>query len=71
MAKSPPPVATRQIGLSLGADLCWPAAYEDLLAKLELSIPHNKETVKFAVERVTVEPFDLAYKPKYDLVLDR
>lgn len=62
---------TRQIGLSLGADICWPAAYEEIVKRLDLAIPWNGDTVKFAVERVTVEPFDLMYQPKYDLVMDR
>jgi len=63
--------ATRQIGLSLGADICWPASYEELIRRLDLAIPHKGETVRFNVERVNVEPFDLVAKPKYDLVLDR
>ena len=62
---------TRQIGLSLGADLCWPAAYEALLNKLDLHIPYKGKEIDFSCERVRVEPFDLQYKPKYDLVLDR
>lgn len=62
---------TRNIGLSLGADLCWPASYEAILAKLDLKLPVNGKNVTFKVERVTVEPYDLEYKPKYDLVLDR
>jgi len=62
---------TRQIGLSLGADLCWPAAYEELLKKLDLHISYKGKEIDFACERVRVEPFDLQYKPKYDLVLDR
>ena len=63
--------ATRRIGLSLGADLCWPAAFEDLLDRLQLAIPHGDEVVRFACERVRVEPFDLASPRNYDLVLDR
>jgi len=62
---------TRHIGLSLGADLCWPAAYEALLGQLELDLPIAGEQVRFDVDRVTVEPFDLRYKPRYDLVIDR
>jgi len=62
---------TRKIGLSLGADLCWPAAYETLLERLNLSVPLGGDTVRFASERVTIEPFDLRYKPSYDMVLDR
>lgn len=63
--------SVRQIGLSLGADLCWPAAYEDLLAALDLELELDGETIRFEVERITVEPFDLEYKPKYHLVIDR
>lgn len=61
----------RHIGLSLGADLCWPAAFEDLLQQLDLTIEHEGETLQFEIERITVHPFDLAYKPKYDVVVDR
>lgn len=63
--------SVRRIGLSLGADLCWPAAYEALINELDLAIPLDGETVRFEVDRVTVEPFDLRYRPRYDLVLDR
>ena len=62
---------TRNIGLSLGADLCWPAAYEELVRRLNLSIPMDGDTLRFHVERVTVEPFDLQQPCKYDVVLDR
>jgi hypothetical protein len=62
---------TRQIGLSLGADICWPLCYEGLLQRLDLALPLGDETVRFAAERVTVEPYDLQYEPKYDLVFDR
>lgn len=62
---------TRTIGLSLGADLCWPAAYEELVRRLDLSVPIGNDEVSFEVERVTVEPYDLRYTPKYDLVIDR
>ena len=27
---------TRRIGLSLGADICWPICYEDILRELDL-----------------------------------
>ncbi|MDP6932675.1 MAG: hypothetical protein QGG40_07145 [Myxococcota bacterium] len=62
---------TRKIGLSLGADLCWPAAYEELLRRLDLEIELGDECIRFECERVLVEPFDLQYEPSYDLVLDR
>ncbi len=62
---------TRNIGLSLGADLCWPICYEEILKDLDLAIPVGGDTVRFAVERVTLEPFDLRKPCKYDLVVDR
>jgi hypothetical protein len=62
---------TRHIGLSLGADICWPACFEGMMKRLDLSIPHNGDTVRFAVERVTIEPFDLRQPCKYDVVIDR
>jgi hypothetical protein len=71
---SPPPgraPATRRVGLSLGADLCWPLCYEGILKALDLRIPHGDEDVSVAAERVTIEPFDLRQPCRYDVVLDR
>ncbi len=62
---------TRKLGLSLGADLCWPAAFEAILDQLDLHLEIDGDTVTFEHERVRVEPFDLRYTPKYDLILDR
>jgi hypothetical protein len=62
---------TRHIGLSLGADICWPICYEELLKKLDLAIPYGADTLTFDVERVQIEPFDLTQPCKYDLVIDR
>ncbi|MFT4622192.1 MAG: hypothetical protein ACI8PZ_000848 [Myxococcota bacterium] len=62
---------TKRIGLSLGADLCWPAAFEALIAELDLELPIGDDQVRFEVERVVVEPFDLEAPSKYHLVLDR
>jgi len=45
---------TRKIGLSLGADICWPACYEQILGKLQLAIPHQGNTVAVEVERVSI-----------------
>jgi hypothetical protein len=63
---------TRNIGLSLGADICWPLCYEHLMKRLDLRIPvAGGDTVRFAVDRVTIEPFDLKQPVKYDVVIDR
>jgi len=66
-----PQTTTRWIGLSLGADLCWPLCFEQLLKRLDLAIPWQGEEVRLQVERVTIEPYDLAQRTKYTVVLDR
>ncbi|MDC0722599.1 ATP-grasp domain-containing protein [Nannocystis bainbridge] len=62
---------TKNIGLSLGADLCWPACYEEIVNRLDLSIPSGEDAIRFHVERVSVEPFNLRQPVRYDMVLDR
>ena len=62
---------TANIGLSLGADICWPICYESLLDRLDLAIPHDGNTVRVACERVTIEPFELSQPVRYDVVVDR
>jgi len=62
---------TRRIGLSLGADICWPICFEQLLDRLKLNLPIDGDRVSFAVERVTIEPFDLRQPCNYDVVIDR
>ncbi len=64
-------VVTRRIGLSLGADLCWPAAFEMLVKKLDLAVQSPEGEIRFDVQRVRVAPFDLAEPCRYDLVVDR
>jgi hypothetical protein len=61
----------RNIGLSLGADICWPLCFEHMMKRLDLKIPHGGDTVSFEVERVSIEPFNLRQPVKYDLVVDR
>jgi len=62
---------TRHIGLSLGADICWPICFEAILKRLDLAIPAGADTLSFEVSRVTIEPFDLRQPVRYDLVIDR
>ncbi len=62
---------TRHIGLSLGADICWPICFEEILKRLKLTIAHQGDTLTFDVTRVTIEPFDLKQPVRYDLVVDR
>jgi hypothetical protein len=59
------------IGLLLGTEEDWPRAFEELVRRLgavrdESGTPHTLRT-----ERITIEPFDLGYRPRYDLVIDR
>jgi hypothetical protein len=65
------PERTRHIGLSLGADICWPICYEALFKELDLAIDIDGETQRFNVERVAIEPFSLSQPVKYDVVIDR
>ena len=62
---------TKRIGLSLGADICWPICFEEILKRLDLAIDWRGDTLRFEVERVTIEPFDLRQPVRYDLVIDR
>jgi hypothetical protein len=63
----------RRIGLSLGADVCWPLCFEALMRKLDLRIPAEDgsgDTLRFEVERVFIEPYDLRQPCKSVEVLD-
>jgi len=62
---------TRRIGLSLGADICWPICFEEIMRRLELAIPWQGDTLDFDVNRVTIEPFDLHQPCRYHVVIDR
>jgi len=62
---------TKRIGLSLGADICWPIAFTEILKRLDLAIPDGSDTVRFHVERMTIDPFNLREPKRYDLVIDR
>ena len=64
-------VVTKRIGLSLGADICWPLVYEEVVRRLNLELPIKQDRVRFEVERVTIEPFSLSKPKRYDVVLDR
>ena len=55
----------------LGVEEDWPAAFEALLGRADLSIRERGETHRFTTERVTIEPFDLRMKPRHSLVIDR
>jgi hypothetical protein len=58
------------IGLLLGTEEDWPRAFEHLLGQVG-PIEHRGETHELTCERITIEPFDLRYRPRYQLVVDR
>ncbi len=62
---------THLIGLLLGTEEDWSSTFEELLRRLDLAIPHEGRTHRFATERITIEPFALRATPRYDLVIDR
>jgi hypothetical protein len=59
------------IGMLLGVEEDWPAAFEALLGRADLSVRESGETHRFTTERMTIEPFDLRMKPRQSLVIDR
>jgi hypothetical protein len=58
------------IGLLLGTEEDWPSAFETLVERLG-PIEWRGETHELATERIVNEPFDLRYRPRYSLVIDR
>src|SRR3954452_13793234 len=58
------------IGLVLGTEEDWPPAFEHLAARVG-RFDWRGESHELATERVINEPFDLRYRPRYELVLDR
>ena len=61
---------THLIGLLLGTEEDWPRAFEHLLAQVG-PIEHEGTRHELTCERITNEPFDLRYRPRYALVIDR
>ena len=59
------------IGMLLGVEEDWPAAFEALLGRADLAVREGGETHHFSTERVSIEPFDLRMKPRHSLVIDR
>jgi hypothetical protein len=59
------------VGLLLGTEEDWPRAFETLARRLGPVIDAAGRAHHYDVERVTVEPFDLRDRPRYDIVIDR
>jgi hypothetical protein len=58
------------IGLLLGTEEDWPTAFEEILRRLgPVDAPDGPHA--FDCERITIEPFRLRDRPRYNLVIDR
>ncbi|MHA3702463.1 ATP-grasp domain-containing protein [Jatrophihabitans sp. YIM 134969] len=62
---------THLVGLLLGTETDWPAAFESIVRRMGPVASGDGGSHTYDVERVTIEPFDLRYEPRYDLVIDR
>src|ERR1700760_1753765 len=62
---------THLIGLLLGTEEDWPRAFETLVSRLGPITDASGHRHRIAVERITMEPFDLRDRPRYELVIDR
>ena len=59
------------IGLLLGTEEDWPTAFETLVSRLGPIEDASGTRHRVTTERITMEPFDLRDRPRYDLVVDR
>jgi hypothetical protein len=59
------------IGLLLGTEEDWPAAFEEILRRLGPVAGDGGTRHAFDCERITIEPFSLRDRPRYQLVIDR
>jgi hypothetical protein len=62
---------THLIGLLLGTEEDWSGAFEALMGRVNPCAEHGGERHEFALERITIEPFDLRARPRHSLVIDR
>ena len=51
-------MTVRRIGLSLGADLCWPIFYEDILSELSPTVRLGGESITFEINPGPGEDID-------------
>ena len=64
--------ATRhQIGLLLGTEEDWPRAFDEILRRLGPVTAPDGSRHAFDCERITIEPFSLRDRPRYEMVIDR
>jgi hypothetical protein len=64
--------ATRHlIGLLLGTEEDWPRAFDEILRRLGPVAGPDGTRHAFDCERISIEPFSLRDRPRYDLAIDR
>ena len=59
------------IGLLLGTEEDWPAAFEEIMRRLGPVAGPGGTRHTVDCERITIEPFSLRDRPRYHLVIDR
>jgi hypothetical protein len=59
------------IGLLLGTEEDWPRAFEEIMRRMGAVTGPDGSRYAFETERITIEPFALRDRPRYDLVIDR
>jgi len=59
------------IGLLLGTEEDWPRAFTEILRRIGPVEGADGTRHEFGCERITIEPFSLRDRPRYDLVIDR
>ena len=64
-------MTTHLIGLLLGTEDDWPRAFEEVIRRLGPVTGNGGTKHSFDIERITIEPFSLRDRPRYDLVIDR
>jgi len=64
-------MTTHLIGMLLGTEEDWPRAFGEILRRLGPVTGQDGGKHVFDTERITIEPFSLRDRPRYDLVIDR
>ena len=59
------------IGLLLGTEEDWPTAFEEIARRVGPVAGPDGSRRRLECERITIEPFGLRDRPRYDLVIDR
>ncbi|NJN81462.1 MAG: hypothetical protein HC802_03715 [Caldilineaceae bacterium] len=64
-------MVTHKIGLLIGDEVDWPAAFELLVQNYRPKLRYNGRVHEFEVERIRIHPFNLTAPTSYQLVIDR